>query len=388
MKIALALEHFDPMHGGAERYACALAAWLVERGCTIEIFCRRYAPEQAARFTIYRLADRRGWGESSQTCFARELAAALEGREFDVVHGFNHVRPADIMMLHGGAHRAFERANAASAPTRWGRVMKRFFYRVAPKYSALRRNELAQFSDPHAFFLGVSEKVAADMRRLYPAAAERISVVRLGIDGSRFSPDRRAALREESRAALGFSSADRVLLFMAHNYRLKGLWDLLDAMVEVTRSDPGIRLLVVGRGKSGRYRVRAKVLGVADHVCFAGPMREPMRGYAAADALVHPTYYDACATVCLEAMACGLPVATSRNNGASAYLEDGVGGVLFEMPCTRGVLGRALTRVLTDEIRVAALRDNPERIRPWTPERSFSEVLACYGRRSSATSVD
>ncbi len=141
-------------------------------------------------------------------------------------------------------------------------------------------------------------------------------------------------------------------------------------------------------GKVGALPCSGEGLGVADHVCFAGPMHEPMRGYAAADALVHPTYYDACATVCLEAMACGLPVATSRNNGAVAYLEDGVGGVLFEMPCTRGVLGRALTRVLTDEIRVAALGDNPERIRPWTPGRSFSEVLAWYGRRSSATSVD
>jgi UDP-glucose:(heptosyl)LPS alpha-1,3-glucosyltransferase len=39
--------------------------------------------------------------------------------------------------------------------------------------------------------------------------------------------------------------------------------------------------------------------------------------YAAADALLLPTRYDACANVCLEAAAAGIPVLTSTENGAA-----------------------------------------------------------------------
>jgi len=51
-----------------------------------------------------------------------------------------------------------------------------------------------------------------------------------------------------------------------------------------------------------------------------------------ADALVHPTYYDAFANVCLEAMAAGLPVLSSRNAGVSELMHNVEGCVLIDMP--------------------------------------------------------
>ncbi len=91
MKIALALEHFDPMHGVRSDMPVRLAAWLVERGCTIEIFAagmRRNRP-LALRSTVWRTA---GAGVSHPNSFARGAGGGPRGQEFDVVHGFNHVR--------------------------------------------------------------------------------------------------------------------------------------------------------------------------------------------------------------------------------------------------------------------------------------------------------
>jgi UDP-glucose:(heptosyl)LPS alpha-1,3-glucosyltransferase len=41
---------------------------------------------------------------------------------------------------------------------------------------------------------------------------------------------------------------------------------------------------------------------------------------------VFPTQYDPFANVCLEALACGLPVVTTSSNGAAEILEEGRDG--------------------------------------------------------------
>ena len=53
---------------------------------------------------------------------------------------------------------------------------------------------------------------------------------------------------------------------------------------------------------------------------YCGDMRD---AYFAADLLVHPTFYDPCSLVVLEAQACGLPVITSSCNGAAELAASG-----------------------------------------------------------------
>src|SRR6267143_87214 len=50
------------------------------------------------------------------------------------------------------------------------------------------------------------------------------------------------------------------------------------------------------------------------------------RVYAAADIFILPTIYDPYSNACLEALACGLPVITTRANGFSEIIEDSVHG--------------------------------------------------------------
>ena len=58
---------------------------------------------------------------------------------------------------------------------------------------------------------------------------------------------------------------------------------------------------------------------------FLGHRADPKDAYFAADFLVHPTFYDPCSLVALEALACGLPVITTRYNGAERT-ADAAGG--------------------------------------------------------------
>ena len=48
------------------------------------------------------------------------------------------------------------------------------------------------------------------------------------------------------------------------------------------------------------------------------------RLYSAADAFVFPTAYESFSLVCMEAMACGVPVFAASAGGIEDYVQDGV----------------------------------------------------------------
>jgi UDP-glucose:(heptosyl)LPS alpha-1,3-glucosyltransferase len=52
--------------------------------------------------------------------------------------------------------------------------------------------------------------------------------------------------------------------------------------------------------------------------------------YAASDIFLLPTLYDPFSNACLEALAAGLPVITTRANGFSEIIADGVHGSIVE----------------------------------------------------------
>lgn len=147
-----------------------------------------------------------------------------------------------------------------------------------------------------------------------PAAA--IRQVYNGVDIERFSPARCESLRSAQRIAWGISGAETVFLLVAHNFALKGVRELIAAFATVARKDSNAHLVIAGKDRPGRYRRQADILGCGDRVQFVGAIADSLAAYAAADAYVHPTYYDPCSLTVLEALACGLPVITTEFNGA------------------------------------------------------------------------
>ena len=77
----------------------------------------------------------------------------------------------------------------------------------------------------------------------------------------------------------------------------------------------------------GPYRRLARSLGIAQTVHFLGFHSDIRECYAASDFFVLPTYYDPCSLVVLEALACGLPVITTLQNGAGELITDGRAGL-------------------------------------------------------------
>ena len=145
------------------------------------------------------------------------------------------------------------------------------------------------------------------------------------------------------RRSLGIAEDTLLLLIVAHNFRLKGVPTLLNAMRQLARRRLPVHLLVVG-GKQKHlwhWRRTARQLGVGAGVTFAGPADDTVPYYAAADVYVHRTLYDPCSLVLLEVAASGLPIITTEQaNGVAELMTDGEEALLVSDPTDAGQLRR------------------------------------------------
>jgi UDP-glucose:(heptosyl)LPS alpha-1,3-glucosyltransferase len=117
---------------------------------------------------------------------------------------------------------------------------------------------------------------------------------------------------------------------------------------------------------------------VTDFVTFLGPSDRVAQIYHAGDVLVHPTYYDPCSRVVLEAMVSGLPCVTTRWDGASEMIVDGRNGYVLAEPRDIDGLADRIERLSDPGHRTAlarAARAVADRV---NMKRHAAEVLAVY----------
>jgi UDP-glucose:(heptosyl)LPS alpha-1,3-glucosyltransferase len=165
-----------------------------------------------------------------------------------------------------------------------------------------------------------------------------------------------------------------VALFIAMNYHLKGLEPLLRSVHLVKHKQ--CCLLVAGNRHTGPYERLARRLGVRNRVRFIGYCADARDCYFAADFLVHPTFYDPCSLVVLEAQACGLPDITSRFNGASELLDPPHDGYVVDDPHDHEHLAWCIEQLLDPARRVSCSQAVRSRAGRWNFEAHYRQLMA------------
>jgi len=107
--------------------------------------------------------------------------------------------------------------------------------------------------------------------------------------------------------------------------------------------------VILGTGNVAAMRAHAAKLGAEQQLLFPGPSRAPQDFYAASDAFVFPSRYEAFSLVTLEAAASGLPIVAHAINGTEELVRDGENGWLVSP-------GAEALRE-----KIETLRDDPER---------------------------
>jgi UDP-glucose:(heptosyl)LPS alpha-1,3-glucosyltransferase len=264
----------------------------------------------------------------------------------------------------------------------WPRIIhRRLYYRLIAAF------ERCAYDRADISIAAVSKKIAADMRQLYPGSGE-ITVIYGGLDEQCFSPQRRTLLRAGSRRDLSIRDYVFVLLLIGNDWGNKGLSCLLYAMAEV--GDPRLRALVVGSDNRRPFLSLISRLGLEGRVQFCAPRSDVEAYYAAADAYIGPSLDDAFAQPPAEAMACGLPVITSRQNGGSEIITNGYDGLVLENPTDVHGLADMIRNLVNDPAlcsRLGAAAAQTAREYTWQRNATqMRELLENAARRNSRPS--
>jgi UDP-glucose:(heptosyl)LPS alpha-1,3-glucosyltransferase len=349
--------------GGAEAYLKRLARGVTKAGHDLQLVSTNDWPDVEWPFGLITHVR-----SKSPIGFASELERIRTEFRCDVLFSLERIWRCDIYRAGDGVHRAWlDRRQKFELP------LKRFVRSLGSKHQDLLRLEQSLFSGGNAVrVIAASQMVKDEIVNLYRYSADKIDIVRNGVplEKFRFDPE----LREKSREELNLRPDQTALLFAGSGWERKGLLFAIEAAALC--GDRKMRLLVAGRGNTRLYKTKSLRFWREEPVQFLGEVADMLRVYAAADILILPTIYDPFSNACLEALACGLPVITTRSNGFSEIIENGVHGSIVDHPGDLLALRDAI-RLWSDPSRRAAARStNTQLAAQFDISRNIDETLA------------
>ena len=177
----------------------------------------------------------------------------------------------------------------------------------------------------------------------------------------------------------GVAEHQVLALVIAHNFKLKGVAPWLAALRLLRRRHGDkFKSIIIGKASARPYVRLAHSLAVSNLAMFVGPTQRTREFLHAADVLVHPTYYDPCSRVVLEAMLCGVPPVTTRFNGAAEVITDGVTGEIIASPEDIEDLARAVENAAAPEIRSQLERTQEDLVERLSMKRHAVEMIDLY----------
>ena len=369
MRLGIVRQRYTPF-GGAERFIERALDALVERGVQVRIYTRRWpqggdarvAPVLCDPFYVGSL-----WRDAS---FAAAVRTALARDRPDIVQSHERIAGCDVFRAGDGVHRVW-----LEERVRTGGRVERVRIAANPYHRYVLDAETRMFTSPALkAVICNSQMVRDDVRRNFALPDAKLHVIYNAVDPREFGPAVRVN-RAATRADLGLADGHVAFLLVGSDYARKGVATAIRALARL----PALaRLVIVGRDKTpGRYRRLARHERVGDRVIFAGPHKDPRRFFGAADAFVLPTLYDPLGNAVLEALACGLPVVTSRRCGAGELVvahEAGFTGDAIDV----AAFAECMRTLLDPDERARRSARAPGAVAALTPQAMTRRMLELY----------
>lgn len=378
MKIGVVIERMEAWRGGAETSTLEFCRLLVERGHDVHLVSSTNL-QSLPDVTFHTVAAPTLIPARRVAVFAKRAAAYCRRQEFDVVHSVALMPEADIYQPRGGLLAETMARNVKTRPTASRRLLKRALMAMNVKQRTMLDLERRTMRPDGPIIACVSNYVARQCEEFYAVSPPRARVIFNGVQPRAPEEEERRRLRSELRTELGVSDETLLLLFVAHNFRLKGLFPLIETMSRlVVGGFTNVRLIVAGRDNVVPFQGRIDSHGLGDHVTFLGPTQRTTAYFAAADVCVHPTYYDPCSRVVLESLYLGVPAITTSFNGAAEVMQDGREGFIIKTPDDIGLWARRITDMASPELR-ARMSENALKLRERiSMRRHVAELEALY----------
>lgn len=329
--------------GGAEVMLVELAAVAEESGIALSV---GYLKDHRGSPTAARLREQgvepvlvglpRRLGPVAIARVRRHLASAAP----DVVH--THLLYADL--LGGAAARMLGLPSVSTVHAVSGQTWEAGpLGRIRSRLGAFARRRLA------ARVVTVSDSARETYLHASGDRPDHAVAVRNGVAPA-VAPGAGKAVREE----LGIPHDAPVVTMLSALRPEKGHATALAAVELLLDSHPGLRLLVVGDGRSA-VDVRAAAAPLGEAAVLAGYRADVPAILDATDVLLHPSLHDAFPTTILEAMSAGVPVVATAVGGIPEMVDNEHTGLLLPPQPSPARLAAALSALLDDPARQAQL---------------------------------
>jgi len=294
---------------GAAAIVLEHARFLVGNGFEVDIYSEKTDPDLARSVGAspvivkpFGLTD-----YQKRRSFALKVQNAVEKMKYDLVIGNGGLLKQDVVFLHNLVHRANELIPGESKK----------------KVDTVGRLH-AEFLSTGSFRLLIanSNMMKNDLMSRYKIPDNRIVTVYPGNDLCRFSAEKRIESREKARQELGVAEEEILAgLITSGNFEKRGLTPFFKAINLIPdQKISAFKFLVVGKeNRFSSYLFDLKQ-SARDRVIHISQEKSIEKLFYALDLYVLPAYIEEFGLVIQEAMACGLPVITTRNVGASELL--------------------------------------------------------------------
>jgi glycosyltransferase involved in cell wall biosynthesis len=268
-------------------------------------------------------------GLSALLSFGREATAAIRRLDPDIVHLHSSFAGAVVRLA---LRRRKGKPHVIYCPHGWAFAIETSGARKRV-YAAIER-WLTRRTD----LVIANSETERQLAISFGLPAEKVRTVKNGIEWMPAPP---------ARAATGPAHRLR-LAFIGRHDRQKGIDILLRTIERFGLSN--IDFHIVGDSVLAGDRPAQTI--AAPNVIFHGWLSraETMELLRDVDGLVMPSRWDAAPIVAIEAMRAGVPVIGSDRGALPEIVQDGVGGLIFELD-EADSLGRLLERIDADELR-------------------------------------
>jgi len=223
------------------------------------------------------------------------------------------------------------------------------------------KGELANpFLDRVGYFLANKILFFSESNRWdkYPRLSKwmdkKVDLLKIGLDlkdiDAADSVDKKAILEE-----IGSTEHHINVAYIGQLYPPKGVHFLIEALAQVVKDYPNIRLNIIGHHvieEYADYRNRLekliRELNLTEYVIFVGWRDDALNVVAAMDIVVHPSLAEGFGRAVLEAMALGKPVVMTKVGGLRDTIDDGRNGYLVN-PADVDAIALRISQLCIDE---------------------------------------
>jgi UDP-glucose:(heptosyl)LPS alpha-1,3-glucosyltransferase len=312
--------------GGLEKYTYRILEGLLQRQCKVTLLASEPST-QPLDASIVSFQGPKWPGFRRLEAFDKSASDWIKKNSPDIVLGLDRNRLQTHIRAGNGVHAAYLEKRFETEG-----LLKKWICKCNPLHQKVLEIEKAGFENPllKKIFTN-SHMVKEEIARFYKPYAQ-IEVIHNGVEWQEMARPFSEWQTEKQK----WCSTQKIdpdlfhFLFVGNGYLRKGLDALLLALSGFEKKR--FFLSVVGKEKNEeKYRRLIKKYGLEENVRLFGPQQSILPFYQAADALVIPSWYDPFANVTVEALAMGLFVISSKNNGGSEIVSCENGSVIPDL---------------------------------------------------------